>query len=82
MHKSRITIIFLYGPDLKPYLQEADSHKEQTVGSDPTSENLIEVPLQKELLQHQHQIRQHRIFLQDKTRWLIISVNTWLVNRF
>lgn len=27
-------------------LQEADSHEEETVGANPTSENLIQVPLQ------------------------------------
>lgn len=47
-------------------LQEADSHEEQTVGSNSTGKNLIEVPLQQELLQHQDQVRQHRVFLQGR----------------
>lgn len=46
-------------------LQEADGHEEKTVGANSTSENLIEVPLQKELLQHQDQVRQHRVFLES-----------------
>lgn len=48
------------------HLQEADGHEEKTVGADSTSENLIEVPLQEELLQHQDQVRQHRVFLQSR----------------
>lgn len=47
------------------YLQEADSHEEEAVGADSPGENLIEIPLQQELLQHQHQVRQHRVFLKD-----------------
>lgn len=53
------------------HLQEADSHKEKAVGADPSSENLIQIPLEQELLQHQNQLRKHWVFLMDKRNpWL------------
>lgn len=47
-------------------LQEAHSHEEEAVGADSSGENFIEVPLQQELFQHQDQVRQYRVFLQDQ----------------
>jgi len=48
----------------KTNLQKTNSHEEETVWADSTCKDLIEVPLQKELFQHQDQVRQHRVFLQ------------------
>ena len=49
-------------------LQEADRHEEHTVGADPAGEDLVQIPLQQELLQHQHQVRQGRELLQEQTQ--------------
>lgn len=45
------------------YLKKADGQKCQAVGADTTSEYLIHVALQKELLQDQHQVLQIWIVL-------------------
>lgn len=45
------------------HLEEADRHEEEAVGADAPREHLVQVPLQEELLQHQDQVRQHRVLL-------------------
>lgn len=57
-------------------LQEAHSHQEQTVGADPAGENFIEISLQEELLQHQDQVRQDRVFLQSNRHHRNVDHNT------
>lgn len=46
------------------HLQEADDHEDEAVGADPSREDLVQVPLQQELLQHEDQVRQHRVHLE------------------
>lgn len=48
------------------YLQEADGHQGQTVGADSPSEDLVQVPLQQELLQDEDQWRQDSVLLQHR----------------
>ena len=49
-------------------LQEADCHEEHAVGANPAREDLVQVPLQQELLQHQHQVRQGGELLREQTQ--------------
>uniref|UniRef100_A0A182JF98 Uncharacterized protein n=1 Tax=Anopheles atroparvus TaxID=41427 RepID=A0A182JF98_ANOAO len=42
-------------------LQKAYAHQDQRVGRDAAGEYFVQVALQQELLQHQHQLFQHRI---------------------
>lgn len=48
------------------YLQEADGHQGQTVGADSSGEDLVQVPLQQELLQDEDQWRQDGVLLQHR----------------
>lgn len=48
------------------YLQEADGHQGQTVGADSPREDLVQVPLQQELLQDEDQRRQDSVLLHHK----------------
>lgn len=48
------------------YLQEADGHQGQTVGADSSCEDLVQVPLQQELLQDEDQWRQDSVLLQKR----------------
>lgn len=48
------------------YLQEADGHQGQTVGADSPGEDLVQVPLQQELLQDEDQRRQDGVLLQHR----------------
>lgn len=43
-------------------LQEADTHQYQRVGRNAPGEHLVQIPLQQELFQHQHQLGEHRVF--------------------
>lgn len=47
------------------YLQEADDHEDEAVGADSSGEDFVQVPLQQELLQHEDQVRQHRVHLEE-----------------
>lgn len=55
-----------WGVVLCGYLQEADSHQGQTVGADSPGEDLVQVPLQQELLQDEDQRRQDGVLLQHR----------------
>lgn len=50
------------------YLQKADGHENKTVGADPSSEDLIQIPLQEELLQDEDQRRQDSVLLRRRDR--------------